>query len=391
MKMVSLAMGLAATLAQAQTIPVQVTLTGEVTGSGIAQFQIGDPFTLTFSFETTAAGECPGGPDFSSELVYRCLGAVRTANAIVANTLFSFPPVAPLPAPFDRESLLQVSGAIGHIPEQFQGSVGFNAVTGIEYPVIAFYLQDTSASFFPMPPRLPTSWQGADVARFDLKAVRLFSITSLGSADEVLEASVTMPDLPDADADGIPDVFDNCPSVANPDQTDVDGNRVGDACNGSEDIDGDDWADTLDNCPAISNRGQEDREHDGIGDICDPFPDDPDNEHLQCQADLSTCRVELSQCLAMPLVDADGDGESDTTDRCPGTPTGVPVDDSGCSPAQFCGKFDATTRDGARTCKKADWQNDEPLMRRGQSADCVFDKGTSKAPIDDRCVPSQLD
>ncbi len=34
----------------------------------------------------------------------------------------------------------------------------------------------------------------------------------------------------DTDADGVPDLSDNCPSVANPSQTDTDGNGIGDAC-----------------------------------------------------------------------------------------------------------------------------------------------------------------
>ncbi len=86
-----------------------------------------------------------------------------------------------------------------------------------------------------------------------------------------------------------------------------------------------------------------------------------------------------------PCSDADGDGEADATDRCPGTPPSEPVDDSGCSIAQFCAGFTSTTPAGARACKHADWKNDEPLMRRSQ-ADCTIDHG-APGLADDRCVP----
>ena len=39
-----------------------------------------------------------------------------------------------------------------------------------------------------------------------------------------------VPLTPDADGDGIPDPSDNCPLVANPSQSDRDGDRIGDAC-----------------------------------------------------------------------------------------------------------------------------------------------------------------
>jgi hypothetical protein len=41
----------------------------------------------------------------------------------------------------------------------------------------------------------------------------------------------------DQDGDGVPDVSDNCPSVANPDQADVDGDGLGDACDATEPLD----------------------------------------------------------------------------------------------------------------------------------------------------------
>jgi hypothetical protein len=60
-------------------------------------------------------------------------------------------------------------------------------------------------------------------------------------------------DGPDRDGDGVPDVCDNCPSVANPDQHDGDGDLVGDLC---------------DNCVAVPNLAQGDSDGDGRGDAC---------------------------------------------------------------------------------------------------------------------------
>jgi hypothetical protein len=52
--------------------------------------------------------------------------------------------------------------------------------------------------------------------------------------------------IEDSDYDGIPDVNDNCPDMANPDQADFNNNGIGDAC---EDSDGDGLVDSEDNCP----------------------------------------------------------------------------------------------------------------------------------------------
>jgi len=42
--------------------------------------------------------------------------------------------------------------------------------------------------------------------------------------------TVGLEKLPDTDSDGIPDDYDNCPEVANPDQADMNNDGVGDAC-----------------------------------------------------------------------------------------------------------------------------------------------------------------
>jgi hypothetical protein len=70
----------------------------------------------------------------------------------------------------------------------------------------------------------------------------------------------------DADGDAIPDERDNCRSVANQDQADVDLNGTGDAC---DDFDRDRVLNMVDNCPNVPNRDQLDTDADGVGDVCD--------------------------------------------------------------------------------------------------------------------------
>lgn len=59
---------------------------------------------------------------------------------------------------------------------------------------------------------------------------------------------------PDTDADGYPDIVDNCPAVPNADQQDRDGDQAGDVC---------------DNCADYPNANQQDSDGDGWGDACD--------------------------------------------------------------------------------------------------------------------------
>jgi len=67
---------------------------------------------------------------------------------------------------------------------------------------------------------------------------------------------------PDTDADGIPDIADNCPDDPNEDQSDMD--------------------------------------LDLIGDECDLFPNDRDNEQAQCDQDLAEALTDLDMCLNPP-------------------------------------------------------------------------------------------
>ena len=70
----------------------------------------------------------------------------------------------------------------------------------------------------------------------------------------------------DNDNDGYFDTIDNCPNISNPDQSDTNGDGIGDICS---DLDQDGLLDEYDNCPLISNPNQQDSDGDGIGDDCD--------------------------------------------------------------------------------------------------------------------------
>jgi hypothetical protein len=73
-----------------------------------------------------------------------------------------------------------------------------------------------------------------------------------GQIDASIDAT-----LADKDGDGIPDIMDNCPEVANFDQANEDDDKFGDKC---------------DPCPPFKNDTPDDPDHDGVVDQCDPNP-----------------------------------------------------------------------------------------------------------------------
>jgi PKD repeat protein len=144
----------------------------------------------------------------------------------------------------------------------------------------------------------------ADLAAGD----HVLTATAYGdSGQPVAHDSVTIHVEPappvDLDGDGIPDPSDNCRDVANPDQSDLDADRIGDACDA--DLDGDGVDNASDAYPSDPTEWA-DSDGDGVGDNRDAFPNDPTQ-----------------------WADVDGDGDGDNGDICPGFPNSHDADGDG--------------------------------------------------------------
>ena len=140
-----------------------------------------------------------------------------------------------------------------------------------------------------------------------------------GTATQSWTVAIT---APDEDGDGIPDEFDNCVLIANPDQIDFDADGQGDACD--DDDDNDNVDDDADNCPRIPNERQLDNDGDGDGDSCDGDDDNdfvPDVED-NCPFVTNPGQADEDRNGIGDVCDndMDADGVKDDVDNCPTTP-----------------------------------------------------------------------
>ncbi len=152
-------------------------------------------------------------------------------------------------------------------------------------------------------------------------------------------------DNEDGDGDGVLNLRDNCPAIANADQADAEGDQRGDACDncptesnpGQEDTDGDGLGNDCDSCAAVANPGQEDADADSIGDACDncaavanPGQQDGDADGVGDACDNCPAAANPTQ------TDGDADAVGDTCDNCPAAANPSQADYDGDGTGDAC-------------------------------------------------------
>ncbi|MEL6178235.1 MAG: thrombospondin type 3 repeat-containing protein, partial [Myxococcota bacterium] len=142
----------------------------------------------------------------------------------------------------------------------------------------------------------------------------------------------------DGDGDFVPDLGDNCPDTANPDQLDTDGDTLGDLCDDDDDNDG--LLDINDLCPTLADPEQRDLDGDGLGDPCDDdddqdfVPDDRDNcPGLTNPTQLDTNGDGIGDACD---PDRDNDGVDNDLDNCPHTANPDQLDTDGDTLGDLC-------------------------------------------------------
>ena len=195
---------------------------------------------------------------------------------------------------------------------------------------------------------------------------------------DACEGTGEAPEL-DTDGDGVPDFKDNCRLTANEDQQDSDGDGIGDACAPGmtefNDMDQDGVPDESDNCPRLSNPDQVDTDGDGVGDACDEtgeqdtdgdgIPDGRDNcpdTHNPDQKDSNG----NGRGDACDIADADGDGVSDDKDNCPDVKNADQVDSDGDGVGDACEVAEVVDTDGDGV---ADEKDNCPKVKNADQAD----------------------
>lgn len=146
----------------------------------------------------------------------------------------------------------------------------------------------------------------------------------------------------DKDGDGVADNLDNCPAIANADQSDQDMDLTGDVCDTDNDNDG--ILDAVDNCPLVYNPSQLEGKNAGIGIHCD---EDLDNDGVSnvndnCPNAANADQKDTDGDKKGDVCDVDDDGDmiADKLDNCPLNPNKDQADKDGDGIGDVCDNKD---------------------------------------------------
>lgn len=198
--------------------------------------------------------------------------------------------------------------------------------------------------------------------KYHIILILTVSVICFMSAMVLLSPQTNRPAGQDIDKDTIVDSEDNCPAVPNSDQSDIDGDGIGDVCDTCTDTDGDGYGDPgytqstcpEDDCPDIPNADQTDTDNDLIGDACDFCP----NDSLNDEDNDGICGgVDNCPSVYNPTQDdTDSDGIGDVCEQPPEMDfTYMPIE-------PIVGeaiRFSDTTRPGGGALQQWQWSFDD--------------------------------